>query len=41
MLRILDKQKSKSIAVQKIPSTGLGLAINERLIKASHKIKNG
>ncbi len=39
MLRILDKRKSKSIAVQKIPAIGLGMAINERLIKASFKEK--
>ncbi len=39
MLRIMDKKKSLSIAVEKIPSDGLGIAINERLIKAAYKEK--
>ena len=34
MLRILDK-KITTIAVQKIPKKGLGLALNDRLFKAS------
>jgi hypothetical protein len=29
--------KYKSIAISKIPNTGLGLAINDRLDKASYK----
>ena len=37
MLRILDKKKIISIAVQKIPNRGLGVALNDRLSKASKK----
>ena len=37
MLRILDNQNISSIAVQKIPKKGLGLAINDRLERASHE----
>ena len=37
MLRILDKKKITTIAVQKIPKKGLGLALNDRLFKASKK----
>ena len=35
MLRYLDKKKCSKIAVQKIPEHGLGVAINDRLRKAS------
>ena len=34
-LRMIKKKKFKSIAVEKIPSTGFGEAINDRLIRAS------
>ena len=34
-LRIIKKNKFKSIAVQKIPNIGLGETINDRLIRAS------
>jgi len=34
-LRLVKKEKFKSIAVEKIPNTGLGEAINDRLIRAS------
>ena len=37
MLRILDKKKITTIAVQQIPKKGLGLALNDRLFKASRK----
>lgn len=37
MLRQLDTSKFKGIAVAPIPSTGLGLAINDRLNRASTK----
>ena len=37
MLRLLDRKKIKGIAVQKIPNEGLGIAINDRLFKASKK----
>ena len=36
-MRIISKLKYKSISVCKIPNSGLGLAINDRLKKASHK----
>ena len=34
-LRIIKKNKFKSIAVEKIPNTGFGETINDRLIRAS------
>jgi len=34
-LRIIKKKKFKSIAIEKIPNTGFGEAINDRLIRAS------
>ncbi len=37
MLRLLDKKQIKGIAVQKIPNKGIGIAINDRLYKASKK----
>ena len=37
ILRLIKKKGYSSIAVSKIPSRGLGLAINDRLKKASHK----
>ncbi|MEC8099588.1 MAG: L-threonylcarbamoyladenylate synthase [Pseudomonadota bacterium] len=37
MLRILDKKKIVGIAVQKIPNKGLGIALNDRLFRASKK----
>ena len=37
MLRKLDKTEITSIAVQKIPFKGLGLAINDRLKKAAYQ----
>tara|TARA_A100001011_G_scaffold329624_1_gene354989 strand:- start:4137 stop:5108 length:972 start_codon:yes stop_codon:yes gene_type:complete len=40
MLRYLDKRKCAKIAVQKIPELGLGIAINDRLQKASFKKTN-
>jgi len=40
MLRYLDKKKCGKIAVQKIPEIGLGIAINDRLQRASFKKKN-
>lgn len=39
MLRYLDKKKCNKIAVQKIPKAGLGIAINDRLIRAAFKGK--
>ena len=36
MLRFLDKQNVNKIAVQKIPNSGLGIAINDRLRRASY-----
>ena len=36
-MRIIRKLKYKSISVCKIPNSGLGLAINDRLKKASNK----
>ena len=38
MLRILDKKKITTIAVQKIPKKGLGLALNDRLFESLKKI---
>ncbi len=35
ILRMIKKKKFKSIAVEKIPNTGFGEAINDRLIRAS------
>lgn len=35
MLRILDDMKLSSIAIQPIPTTGLGIAINDRLKRAA------
>ena len=35
MLRLLDKKNVKSIAIQKIPEKGIGLAINDRLRRAA------
>ena len=35
--RLIKNMKYKSIAISKIPNTGLGLAINDRLDKASYK----
>ena len=40
MLRYLDKKKCEKIAVQKIPEIGLGIAINDRLQRASFKKTN-
>ncbi len=40
MLRYLDKTKCEKIAVQKIPKLGLGIAINDRLQRASFKNTN-
>ena len=37
ILRLIKKRGYSSIAVSKIPSKGLGLAINDRLRKASNK----
>ncbi|MBF96905.1 MAG: Threonylcarbamoyl-AMP synthase [Alphaproteobacteria bacterium MarineAlpha9_Bin4] len=37
MLRILDKKNIKGIAVQKIPKRGIGIALNDRLYRASKK----
>ena len=37
IMRVIKKKKFKSIAVCKIPKTGIGLAINDRLEKASHR----
>jgi L-threonylcarbamoyladenylate synthase len=36
-MRLIKKRNFKSIAVTKIPSTGIGYAINDRLKKASNK----
>ena len=36
-MRKIKKKKFKSIAIVKIPNTGIGRAINDRLIKASNK----
>ena len=38
MLRVLDSKKVSGIAVQKVPNKGIGIAINDRLYKASKKI---
>ena len=38
MLRILDSKKISGIAVQKVPNKDIGIAINDRLYKASKKI---
>ena len=35
MLRLLDKKNVTSIAIQKIPEKGIGLAINDRLRRAA------
>ena len=37
IMRKIKKRNFKSIAVTKIPDVGIGRAINDRLIKASHK----
>ena len=37
MLRMLDKKKIIGIAVQKIPNRGIGMALNDRLFRASKK----
>ena len=37
ILRLIKKRGYKSIAVSKIPNKGLGVAINDRLKKASNK----
>tara|TARA_B100000029_G_C17475407_1_gene923544 strand:- start:35 stop:991 length:957 start_codon:yes stop_codon:yes gene_type:complete len=37
MLRLLDKKKIIGIAVQKIPNIGIGVALNDRLYRASKK----
>ena len=37
LLRLIKNMKYKSIAVSRIPKIGLGLAINDRLNKASYK----
>ena len=37
LLRLIKNMKYKSIAISKIPNTGLGLAINDRFNKASYK----
>ena len=41
MLRQLDSKKISGIAVQKIPKKGIGIAINDRLYKASKKENEG
>ena len=35
MLRILDKSNSKNIIVAPIPNKGVGIAINDKLMRAS------
>jgi L-threonylcarbamoyladenylate synthase len=35
MLRMLDQTKYNGIAVMKIPDSGLGIAINDRLERAA------
>lgn len=37
LLRLIKKKKYKSIAIKKIPNKGLGIAINDRLKRASYK----
>ena len=37
VLRKIKKKKYKLIEVEKIPNTGIGLAINDRLLRASAK----
>jgi len=37
MLRTLDKKEVKTIAVKTIPNEGIGLAINDRLIRGANK----
>ena len=37
ILRLIKKKNYSSIAVSKIPNQGLGLAINDRLKRASKK----
>ena len=37
MLRTLDKKKVKTIAVKTIPNEGIGLAINDRLIRGANE----
>ena len=37
MMQELDKSGAKGIAVQSIPDTGLGAAINDRLKRAAHR----
>lgn len=39
MLRLLDKKDITTIAVQKIPKRGIGLAINDRLERAAYNSK--
>ena len=36
-LRKLDSYSAKTIAIQKIPFKGLGMAINDRLMRAASK----
>jgi len=36
-MRLIKKKKFRSISVCKIPSIGIGQAINDRLKKASYK----
>ena len=36
MLRLLDEKKIKKIAVKKIPNKDIGIAINDRLKRASY-----
>ena len=36
-MRLIKKRNFKSIAVTKIPNTGIGYAINDRLKKASNR----
>ena len=37
MLRALDNKKIKTIAIKSIPNRGIGIAINDRLIRGSSK----
>ena len=37
MLRMLDKKNVIGIAVENIPNKGIGIALNDRLLRASKK----
>jgi len=39
MLRLLDKKNIGAIAVQKIPEKGIGIALNDRLLRAAKNNK--